>query len=37
MEDLKQIQELFSKPLNEISKEEAWKKFQKEKKKQLLK
>ena len=31
MEDLKQIQEFFSKPLNEISKEEAWKKFQKEK------
>ena len=31
MEDLKQIQEFFSKPLNEISKEDAWKKFQKEK------
>ena len=31
MEDLKQIQEFFSKPLNEISKEDAWEKFQKEK------
>ena len=31
MEDLKKIQEFFSKSLNEISKEDAWKKFQKEK------
>ena len=28
MEDLKQIQEFFSKPLDEISKEDAWKEFQ---------
>ena len=29
MEDLKKIQEFFSKPLEENSKESAWKEFQK--------